>query len=158
MNKNEILNEKLEAYGKSDYYPFHMPGHKRNPSCVQGNFPIDRDITEIEGFDNLHHAEGILKEAQKKASEVYGTLETFYSVNGSTAALLSAISAAVSRNGKILMARNSHKAVYHAAYLRNLRPVYLYPQLIEKFGINGGILPEDVDNYLKNILIQKIVT
>ena len=150
MNKNEILNEKLEAYGKSDYYPFHMPGHKRNPSCVQGNFPIDRDITEIEGFDNLHHAEGILKEAQKKASEVYGTLETFYSVNGSTAALLSAISAAVSRNGKILMARNSHKAVYHATYLRNLRPVYIYPQLIEKFGINGGILPEDVDNYLKN--------
>ena len=24
------LYKKLEEYGKSDYYPFHMPGHKRN--------------------------------------------------------------------------------------------------------------------------------
>ena len=150
MKNYKVLNDELEAYGKGDYYPFHMPGHKRNKSCIYGEFPVERDITEIEGFDNLHHAEGILKEVQEKAAKVYGTLETFYSVNGSTAALLSAVSASVSRNGKILMARNCHKAVYHAAYLRNLRPVYIYPQLVAEFGINGGISPEDVDNFLKN--------
>lgn len=150
LNKAETLYEKLDTYSKDDYYAFHMPGHKRNKSCIYGEFPIERDITEIEGFDNLHHAEGILSEIQKKASEVYGTLETFYSINGSTAALLSAVSASVSRNGKILMARNCHKAVYHAAYLRNLCPVYIYPQLVSEFGINGGISPEDVDNFLKN--------
>ena len=26
----ERLYKKLESYGQSDYYPFHMPGHKRN--------------------------------------------------------------------------------------------------------------------------------
>ena len=51
------LYKKLEAYGKSDFYPFHMPGHKRNPLAVEGDFPVERDITEIDGFDNLHHAE-----------------------------------------------------------------------------------------------------
>ena len=30
------LYKKLEAYGKSDFYPFHMPGHKRNPLAVEG--------------------------------------------------------------------------------------------------------------------------
>ena len=85
LNKAETLYEKLDTYSKDDYYAFHMPGHKRNKSCIYGEFPIERDITEIEGFDNLHHAEGILSEIQKKASEVYGTLETFYSINGSTA-------------------------------------------------------------------------
>ena len=50
------LYKKLEAYGKSDFYPFHMPGHKRNPLAVDGDFPVERDITEIDGFDNLHHA------------------------------------------------------------------------------------------------------
>lgn len=149
MNRYKVLNEELKRYTSSKAYPFHMPGHKRNPSSIYGEFPIDRDITEIDGFDNLHHAEEVLLEVQKKASELYETKETFYSINGSTAALLSAISAAIHRNGKILMARNSHKAVYHAAYLRNLDTVYLYPQLEVKFGINGGILPEDVDNFLK---------
>ena len=55
------LYKKLEAYGKSDFYPFHMPGHKRNPLTVDSDFPVERDITEINGFDNLHHAEDILK-------------------------------------------------------------------------------------------------
>ena len=53
------LYKKLEEYGKSDYYPFHMPGHKRNMDSSAASFPFDRDITEIHGFDNLHHAEGV---------------------------------------------------------------------------------------------------
>ena len=57
----EQLYEKLVKYAKSDIYPFHMPGHKRR------NFdfinPYQIDITEVEGFDNLHHAEGILQES-----------------------------------------------------------------------------------------------
>jgi arginine/lysine/ornithine decarboxylase len=141
--------QELETYSKTDFYPFHMPGHKRNPASVDVNLPFDRDITEIHGFDNLHHAEEILKEAQQQVAQVYGSIESFYSVNGSTAALLAAVSAAVPKGGKILVARNCHKAVYHALYLRDLLPVYLYPQIESKFGINGGILPEDVDNSLK---------
>ena len=54
----ERLYKKLESYGRSDFYPFHMPGHKRNPLAVDGDFPVERDITEINGFDNLHHAGG----------------------------------------------------------------------------------------------------
>ena len=69
----ERLYKALENYSKSDYYPFHMPGHKRNKAAVNGNFPIETDITEIEGFDNLHHPEGILKEAQETVSKIYGT-------------------------------------------------------------------------------------
>lgn len=60
----ERLYKKLESYGRSDFYPFHMPGHKRNPLAVDGDFPVERDITEINGFDNLHHAEDLLKRAR----------------------------------------------------------------------------------------------
>lgn len=143
------LYQELEAYGKSDYYPFHMPGHKRNNDTVDGVFPFAQDITEIYGFDNLHHPEEILLQAQKEAATLYGVQESFYSINGSTAALLSAISAAVKKGGKLLTARNCHKAVYHAMYLRELEPVYLYPPMEKRHGINGGILPEDVENTLK---------
>lgn len=30
---------------------------------MEGDFPVEDDITEIDGFDNLHHAEDILKRA-----------------------------------------------------------------------------------------------
>ena len=90
--KMERLYKKLESYGQSDYYPFHMPGHKRNRASSADDFLFERDITEISGFDNLHHAEGILKEAQEYAAQIYGTKKCFFSVNGSTAALLAAVS------------------------------------------------------------------
>ena len=144
----ERLYRALEIYSQEDYYPFHMPGHKRNPDTVNTDLPFDRDITEIEGFDNLHHPEGILKKAQETAANVYGTKECYYSVNGSTAALLAAVSAAVPRKGQILVARNCHKAVYHALYLRNLIPTYVYPQMNQKWWINGGISPDKVERAL----------
>lgn len=144
------LYKELEKYGQSDHYPFHMPGHKRNKDSSAGDFPLERDITEITGFDNLHHAEGLLKDAQEYAAQIYGTKKCFFSVNGSTAALLAAISASVDKGGKILMARNCHKAVYHALYLRELQPVYIYPHEDTKLGINGGISPSRVERYLED--------
>lgn len=54
-----------------------MPGHKRNPLAVDGDFPVERDITEINGFDNLHHAEDILKRAQEDVARLYGVPESF---------------------------------------------------------------------------------
>lgn len=147
--KKEHLYRRLEAYSRESIYPFHMPGHKRNPFCLPSFFPVGEDITEIDGFDNLHHPEGILREAQDRLAEVYGVLESFYSVNGSTAALLAAVSASVKRGGTILMARNCHKAAYHAVYLRDLHPVYLYPQTEPELWINGGIMPGDVEKSLR---------
>ena len=49
--------DKLKNYSDSDYYAFHMPGHKRNLDLMDGTSPYRIDITEIDGFDDLHHAE-----------------------------------------------------------------------------------------------------
>lgn len=143
------LYKKLEQYDKEDIYPFHMPGHKRNPLFAphEGS-GFSMDITEIHGFDNLHHPEGLIKEAQQRAARLYQVKESFFSVNGSTAALLAAVCASCTRGGKLLMARNCHKAVYHAAYLWELQTSYLYPEMEEQFGLNGGITPEAVRNAL----------
>lgn len=143
------LAEQLKSYSQKDYYPFHMPGHKRNPFSVEYEPSVETDITEIEGFDNLHHAEGVILEAQQRAAALFHTEETLFSVNGSTAALLSAISACVPAGGKLLMARNCHKAVYHAVYLRQLEPVYLYPEWESRYGLNGGVHPQKIKDALK---------
>lgn len=142
MQENSILR-KLEEYSKSDFYPFHMPGHKRQEICDFPN-PYSIDITEIDGFDNLHHAEGILKDSMERAARIYGADRSYYLVNGSTCGILSAIFACTGHGGKILMARNCHKAAYHGAVLNWLETEYLYPEYLEECGINGGIRAEDV--------------
>ncbi len=149
MGEEMWLDEALYEYSEKDYYPFHMPGHKREfcPETLKNPYKVD--ITEIDGFDNLHHAEGILLEAQRRAASLYGASESWYLVNGSTAGILSAVSACTSRGGEILMARNCHKAAYHAAYLRGLKTHYLFPQADRIVGLNGGISPEDVTNMLE---------
>ena len=69
----------------SGHYGFHMPGHKRNAGLTNVDLPYGIDITEIEGFDDLHHAEGVLKQAQERAAKVFHAEETHFLVNGSTA-------------------------------------------------------------------------
>lgn len=153
MSDNRNLLEQLKDYERSDYYPFHMPGHKRHwkePFCKKFTNPYSVDITEIDGFDNLHHPQGILKESMDWAANVYKSDRTYYLVNGSSCGILSAISGTVSRGGTILMSRNCHKSAFHGVFLNNLRAEYIYPQLIGGFGLQGGILPEDMEWMLKN--------
>lgn len=156
--KQPGLLERLTEYAGSDAYPFHMPGHKRReiPDGIPGGFPdpYGIDITEIDGFDNLHHAEGILKDAMETVAAIYGADRSWYLVNGSTCGILSAVFAATENGGKLLTARNCHKAVYHAICLNRLEAEYLYPEEITEFGINGGIRAEDVRKALEKDAIR----
>jgi arginine/lysine/ornithine decarboxylase len=151
----KTLEEMLWDYGKDGRYPFHMPGHKRNSMQSDEGFAewfneIHRlDITEITDFDNLHHPDGVIRQLEEELGAFYHTKRTYPLVGGSTAGILSAISACTDIGDEILIARNCHKSVLNACMLRNLRPHFLYPEWIPECGIYGGILPEHVDEYLK---------
>ena len=122
------LEEELNSLAKSNMYPFHMPGHKRQDADPQGG-PLCAarawDITEIDGFDNLHDPSDLLREEMERAASFYGTKETYFLVNGSTCGILAAVSASVPRGGRILMERGCHISVYHAVYMRQLEVIYI---------------------------------
>ena len=103
--KQPGLLERLTEYAGSDAYPFHMPGHKRNERLFDGIDPYKVDITEIDGFDNLHHAEGIIRESMDRAAKMYGADRSYYLVNGSSCGILSAVCGMTRHGGKILMSR-----------------------------------------------------
>ena len=138
------LYDELKKYEQSDFYGFHMPGHKRNGGLTGAALPYGIDITEIDGFADLHHAKGILKEMQERTANLYHAEETCWIVNGSTAGILSAIMGCTKRGGGILIARNCHKSVYHAIELNELHAVYLYPEMDQRTGLNGEIRVEAV--------------
>ena len=142
--RGNSLYEKLKKYEASDFYGFHMPGHKRNTELMGQGLPYGIDITEIDGFDDLHHADGILLELEQRIAKLYGADRSRILINGSTAGIMSAILGGVDRGGKLLVARNCHKSVYHAMELGGLEPVYLYPEFDTTWEINGVIEPGQI--------------
>lgn len=139
------MYNKLTRYSKSEVYPLHMPGHKRRGfDCVN---PYTIDITEIDGFDDLHDATGIIKDGEKRVAKLYGADESFFLVNGSTGGIISAISTCAKSGETLLMARNCHKSVYNGALVNKLNIDYIYPENYK--GISLGIKPEDVLKHMQ---------
>lgn len=145
---NDILS-KLDKYKDENIVPMHMPGAKRNKELIElymgdmGN-PYEKDITEINGFDNMHNAETIIKDAFDEAAELYGADESWYLVNGSTAGNMSAICGVTHKNDVVIMARNCHISVYNAVILNELNPVYIYPEYDEEYGYYKGITLKEI--------------
>ena len=137
------LHDKLKDI---DTYPFHMPGHKRN-----GKFGIlgsEIDITEIDGFDNLHFPSGVIKNIEDKLKSIYKSKRSFISVNGSSGGILASIFAVCNEGDTVIVARNCHKSVYNACMLLKLRIIFVEPQYdltngyytkLEQYTVNSAI-------------------
>ena len=125
-------------------YPLHMPGHKRRVPPAPGLSCYAFDLTEIEGADDLHDADGILADAMARTAALYGSDRCWYLVGGSTVGLLAGIRAAAPFGSEVLVARNCHKAVYHAIELGHLTAHYLVPPVVPDFGVYGSLPPAAV--------------
>lgn len=136
-------------YAASDFYPCHMPGHKRNPAAGEMGSLSICDITEIDGFDNLHQPEGILLEAQQRANALYQADETFYLINGSTSGVLAAVMSVTMPGDELLIMRGCHKSVYHGAILQQLQLRYLPTHMIREYDICDGADVHDMEEMLE---------
>jgi len=102
----------------------HMPGHK-GKNLTSGHEELySLDLTELSDTDNLHHASGMISEAQKQAAQLYHVYESRFLINGTTAGILAAASASFRPDDKVLIQRNSHLSVYHAALLCDIDLVF----------------------------------
>lgn len=159
MSKTEkSLFEKLEKYSSTQDVPMHMPGHKRN---VEYEY-LDKlgskfDITEINGFDDLHNSIGVLRDTCELASKIWGSSKSFLLVNGSTCGILAGIRAVTNYDDKVLVARNCHKSVYHAVELCGLKCTYLLPPCFGENNLCGSITAQSVEQALKEDKEIKLV-
>ena len=128
--------------------PFHMPGHKRNIKLLGNKFPYDIDITEIDGFDNLHSPDSIIKEIEDKAKEKYECDNSFILVNGSTVGILAGILATVKQGNTVLIARNCHKSVYNGIELAGAKAEYILPE-VDEYGILKAVEPDALEDKIR---------
>ena len=139
-----ILQKQCEQLA-AERYPLHMPGHKRRQPPAPGLSCYAFDLTEIDGADDLHDADGILAQAMGRTAALYGSARCWYLVGGSTVGLLAGIRAVAPFGSEVIVARGCHKAVYHALELGHLTAHYVTAPVVEAFGVYGSIPPAAVE-------------
>ena len=117
----------LRSYQEKSPVRMHMPGHKG--AGILGFEGMD--LTEIYGADELFAAEGIIKESEQNASNLFGC-PTYYSTQGSTlciqtmCTILCQDAKSKGKKPKILAGRNAHRSFIHAAALLDFEIEWLY--------------------------------
>lgn len=150
-NQNQTpLFTKLKEYVSANPLPFHIPGHKKGQGMDDefrqflGLNALSIDLINIEPLDDLHQPKGVIDEAQKLAAEAFGAERTFFSVQGTSGAIMAMILATCNPGDKIIVPRTVHKSVLSAIVFADCNPIFIHPELDPKLGIAHGITPQQV--------------
>lgn len=120
----------LQKYSVSGTVRMHMPGHKGKPETGCDA----RDLTEIEGADELYRARGIIRESEENAAALFGSGRTVYSAEGSSLCIRAMLYLASLRAAekkiprRILAGRNAHKTLMTVAALLDIDIDWVYPE------------------------------
>lgn len=145
----------LKKHAKRNPVQFHIPGHKKGQGMDPefrdfiGTNALSIDLINIAPLDDLHHPKGVIKEAQALAAEAFGADHTFFSVQGTSGAIMTMVMSACHPGDKIIVPRNVHKSVLSAIIFAGARPIFVYPEMDKKLGIAHGITIEQVEKTLQ---------
>jgi arginine decarboxylase len=146
----------LLEHSKKKPVQFHIPGHKKgngmDPTFRDfiGENALSIDLINIAPLDDLHHPHGMIKEAQELAAEAFGADHTFFSVQGTSGAIMTMVMTACGPGDKIIVPRNVHKSVMSAIIFSGATPIFIHPEIDKKLGISHGISPEAVEKALEH--------
>ena len=145
----------LINHAKKNPIQFHIPGHKKGAGIAPefrqfiGDNALSIDLINIGPLDDLHHPKGMIKQAQDLAAEAFGADHTFFSVQGTSGAIMAMVMAVCGPGEKIIVPRNVHKSVMSAIVFSGAIPVFIHPEIDEKLGISHGITTDSVEKALK---------
>lgn len=149
------LFEALKRHAEANPVQFHIPGHKKgvgmDPEYKSfiGDNALSIDLINIAPLDDLHQPTGVIEEAQKLAANAFGADHTFFSVQGTSGAIMTMIMTVCSEGDKIIVPRNVHKSVMAAIIFVGAKPIFLSPARDEKLGIDHGITKKSVKRALE---------
>jgi arginine decarboxylase len=145
----------LIAHAKKNPVQFHIPGHKKGAGidpefrAFIGDNALSIDLINIGPLDDLHQPKGIIKQAQDLAAEAFGADHTFFSVQGTSGAIMTMVMAVCGPGDKIIVPRNVHKSVMSAIVFSGAIPVFIHPDIDPELGISHGITTDSVSRALE---------
>lgn len=145
----------LLSHAKREPIQFHIPGHKKGRGMDPdfrnfiGENALSIDLINIGPLDDLHRPSGIIKEAQDLAAEAFGADHTFFSVQGTSGAIMTMVMAVCGPGEKIIVPRNVHKSVMSAIIFAGATPIFIHPVVDKELGISHGITTDAVEKALE---------
>ncbi len=156
MSQNETpLFTGLVEHAKKNPIQFHIPGHKKGagiePEFRQfiGENALSIDLINIGPLDDLHAPKGIIKKAQELAAEAFGADYTYFSVQGTSGAIMTMVMAVCGPGDKIIVPRNVHKSIMSAIVFSGAIPIFIHPEIDKELGISHGITIDAVEKALE---------
>ncbi|MGN7357666.1 aminotransferase class I/II-fold pyridoxal phosphate-dependent enzyme [Paenibacillus sp. SAF-054] len=144
----------LKEHAASNPVQFHIPGHKKGMGTDTefrefiGDNALSIDLINIAPLDDLHQPTGVIEEAQKLAADAFGADYTYFSVQGTSGAIMTMILSICSPGDKIIVPRNVHKSIMSAIIFSGAKPVFVSPARDENLGIDHGITTKSVQRAL----------
>ncbi|MGG1678479.1 aminotransferase class I/II-fold pyridoxal phosphate-dependent enzyme [Neobacillus sp. NRS-1170] len=144
----------LKKHAEKNPIQFHIPGHKKgngmDPEFREfiGENALSIDLINIAPLDDLHLPKGIIKQSQELAAEAFGADYTFFSVQGTSGAIMAMIMSVCEPGDKILVPRNVHKSIMSAIVFSGAVPIFIHPEVDAHFGISHGITPDLIERAL----------
>ncbi|WP_091494555.1 aminotransferase class I/II-fold pyridoxal phosphate-dependent enzyme [Amphibacillus marinus] len=135
--------------------PFHIPGHKSGKGMEQtfkkfiGKNALAIDLINISPLDDLHHPNGMIKEAEQLAAKAFGADFTLFSVQGTSSPIMAMVLSVCQPGDKIIVPRNIHKSVTSALIFSGAVPIFVHPELDNRLGIAHGITPDSVQHAIE---------
>ncbi len=145
----------LKKHAAGNPVQFHIPGHKKGLGTDKefrefiGDNALSIDLINIAPLDDLHQPTGVIEEAQKLAADAFGSDYTYFSVQGTSGAIMTMVLSICSPGDKIIVPRNIHKSVMSAIIFAGAKPVFVSPAQDENLGIDHGITTSSVRRALQ---------
>jgi lysine decarboxylase len=145
----------LIEHAKKNPIQFHIPGHKKGAGIDPefrsfiGDNALSIDLINIGPLDDLHAPKGMIKKAQELAAEAFGADYTFFSVQGTSGAIMTMVMAVCGPGDKIIVPRNVHKSVMTAIVFSGAIPIFIHPEIDKNLGISHGITNDAVEKALE---------
>ncbi|EGL81839.1 Orn/Lys/Arg decarboxylase major region [Caldalkalibacillus thermarum TA2.A1] len=161
LNEAPLFQALVEKVNKEEAR-FYVPGHKGGyvfPGHGRKMYhPVLKlDLTELDGLDNLHDPQGVIRQAQELAARQFGADQTYFLVNGSTVGNLAMILGCLHQGDVALVQRNSHQSVFHGLSMAGACCFPLLPEVCPRFRVAQGIRPEQIEAALRRCPEAKAV-
>lgn len=154
-HKRTPLFTALKQHAAGNPVQFHIPGHKKGQGTDEefrefiGDNALSIDLINIAPLDDLHQPNKVILEAQQLAADAFGADYTYFSVQGTSSAIMTMIMSVCSPGDKIIIPRNIHKSIMSAIIFSGAKPIFVSPSQDETIGIDHGITTFSVSRALK---------
>lgn len=150
----------LEKYSKDSRVRLHMPGHGGKAPYLFGNLGeylkgiMCFDVTEIEETDDLLDPKSYILESERKCAEMYGAADSFFSCQGATLCIQTAIFTVYklkkqlkSEEVTFLCDRMCHKSIVNCLSLLGIEPLWFDPNDVSTYKKCDAVIVTTVSYY-----------